>query len=78
MKNIEILGPGCPRCKQLAENAEKAVAELGLNAHVEKVSDMKRILARGVISTPGIAVDGVLKGSGRVYTVEDIKAMLTA
>jgi len=52
MKNIEILGPGCPRCKQLAENAEKAVAELGLNAHVEKVSDMKRILARGVISTP--------------------------
>ncbi len=73
---IEILGPGCPRCQALEANAKEAVKELGLEAEVEKVTEMGKIMAYGVMSTPGIVVDGKVKGSGKLFSVEEIKEML--
>ncbi len=73
---IQVLGPGGSRCKQLAANAEKAVAELGLGASVEKVEDVREILKYRVLSTPALVVDGAVKSLGRVLTAEAIKDLL--
>lgn len=73
---IEILGPGCPRCQALAKNAEEAAKGLGLQAEIEKVTDMGRIVGYGVMATPGIVIDGKLMGSGKLFTVDEIKAFL--
>ncbi len=73
---IEILGPGCPRCQSLEANAKQAAKELGIDAEVVKVTEMGKIAAYGVMSTPGIVVDGEVKGSGKLFSVEEIKQML--
>ncbi|MGC9113940.1 MAG: thioredoxin family protein [Candidatus Micrarchaeia archaeon] len=73
---IEILGTGCPKCKTLEENAGKAVAELGVNAEIVKVTDIGKIVGYGVMSTPAIAVNGEVKAYGRVAEVEEIKKWL--
>lgn len=73
---IKILGTGCSNCKKLEENAKKAVEELGLDAVVEKVSDIKEIMSYGVMKTPALVVDGKVKVMGRVVTAEDIKKYL--
>jgi small redox-active disulfide protein 2 len=73
---ILVLGPGCTKCQRLMENAQKAVQELGIEADVEKISDMKQIVALGIMSTPGLVVDGRVKGSGRVFNVEEVKKMI--
>jgi small redox-active disulfide protein 2 len=74
MHRIQVLGSGCTRCKRLAENAEAAVRQLGLECAIEKVSDIQQILAFGVLATPGLVIDGVLKASGRLLSAEEIKA----
>ena len=73
---IEILGTDCPKCAMLAENAEKAVRELGVAAEIVKVKDIKEIMRRRVMLTPALAVDGVVKSSGQTLDVEKIKALL--
>jgi len=73
---VQILGTGCPKCKQLTANVEAAVAELGLDAQVEKVTDIKQIMGFGVMITPALAVDGVVKSSGKVLSTDDIKTVL--
>ena len=73
---IEVLGPGCPRCQALEANVREAVKDMGLDAVVQKITDLGKIMEYGVISTPGIVVDGELKGSGRLFSVEEIKEML--
>ncbi len=73
---ILILGPGCPRCQGLADNAKVAAQELGINAEIEKVTEMGKIMSFGVMSTPAIVVDGQVKGAGKLFTVEEIKKML--
>ncbi|QVK18799.1 TM0996/MTH895 family glutaredoxin-like protein [Mycoplasmatota bacterium] len=73
---IKILGSGCANCKKLEENAKKAVAELGIEANFEKVTDYKDIVSYGVMRTPALVVDEVLKASGSVLSVEDIKKYL--
>jgi len=75
---IKILGTGCPKCHKLAENAAAALRELGLEAAVEKVTDLDAILAFGVIMTPALVVDGVVVASGKVPSVGDIKRMVQA
>jgi len=70
---IEILGPGCPKCKKLFENAEKAVKELSVHADVVKVEDIQKILNAGVIMTPALTVDGVVKSTGKVLSVDELK-----
>lgn len=77
MRKIQILGTGCPKCAQLAANAEEAAKELGIQFELEKVTNINEIMKFGVMMTPGIAVDGTVKASGKVAGVEEIKAWLT-
>lgn len=74
--NILVVGPGCTRCKTLAQLTEQAVKELGVTAEINKVTDLKQILALGVMMTPALAVDGKVKLAGRVPSVEEIKKLL--
>lgn len=76
MKKIEILGTGCPKCKQLAANAEQAATELGIEFELEKVTEINDIMKFGVMMTPGIAVDGEVKASGKVVAADQIKPWL--
>jgi len=73
---IQILGTGCPKCKKLAETAEAAAKELQLDYELEKVTDINAIMAMGVMMTPALAVDGVVKSVGKVLSVDDIKNIL--
>ncbi|WP_026853082.1 thioredoxin family protein [Geothrix fermentans] len=73
---IEILGSGCAKCKLLAERAEEAARGLGVDFTLVKVTEYPDIVARGVMSTPGLVVDGVVKSQGHVPTVAAIKDLL--
>jgi small redox-active disulfide protein 2 len=76
MKKLQILGTGCPKCKKLAENAELAAKDLGIEYEVQKVSDINEIMQFGVMTTPALAVDGQVKVVGKVPSVEDVKKLL--
>jgi small redox-active disulfide protein 2 len=69
---IEVLGPGCPKCKKLAEVVEAVVAETGRKAQVVKVTDIQQIVDSGVMSTPGLRINGKLMSSGRLPNREEI------
>jgi len=73
---IQVLGTGCPKCKKLTENATAAVNELGVDCKIEKVTNLNDISAFGVVSTPALVIDGVIKSSGKVTDVAEIKEML--
>ena len=75
---IQILGTGCPKCKQLTEHAQRAVDELGLECEIEKVTEMDEILSFGIMMTPGLALDGEVLAAGKVLSVEKIKEILNA
>lgn len=70
---IKILGTGCSNCKKLEANAKKSVEELGLDATIEKVTDMKDIMGYGVMRTPAIVINEKVKMYGKVCTVDEIK-----
>jgi small redox-active disulfide protein 2 len=76
MKKLQILGTGCPKCKKLAEQAEAAARELGIEYELVKVTDINEILKFGVMMTPALVVDGKVKVAGKVPGVADIKKML--
>ena len=69
---IEILGTGCTKCKALEEAIKKAVAQIGGFHEVKKVEDIVEIMNYGVMSTPALVVDGVVKSAGKLLNVEDI------
>jgi small redox-active disulfide protein 2 len=73
---IQILGPGCPNCENLERNARAAVERLGLTAEFQKVTDVDEIVEMGVMRTPGLAIDGEVKKSGKVFTTEEIEETL--
>ena len=73
---VEIFGPGCPKCKQLFENTQQSLTELGISADLEKIEDINRIIEKGIMITPAIAVDGEIKSSGKVLSSDEIKKML--
>ena len=77
MIRIQVLGSGCSRCKVLAERAEQAARELGLEYEIEKVTDLDAIVGYGVLATPALVVDGKLKLSGRVPSAEQLKGYLS-
>ncbi len=77
MTKIQVLGPGCAKCKVLAEHAEQAAKELGLAYEIEKVTDIDTILAFGVMMTPALVVDGKVKLAGRVPTTAQLKEVLS-
>jgi small redox-active disulfide protein 2 len=74
---IDVLGPGCPKCKKVFKNAQKAVGELNLSAEVVKVEDIQEIVNAGVMMTPALAVDGEIKSVGKVLTSDEIKKILS-
>jgi small redox-active disulfide protein 2 len=74
---IQVLGSGCSKCKLLEEHAREAVAELGIAAEIEKVSEIEKIMEMGVMMTPALAIDGVVKTVGRVLTKDQIAALIT-
>jgi len=74
---IEILGVGCPKCKQLTANAEAAVKELGIQAEIGKVTDIDKIIAYGVMMTPALVVDGTVVSAGKVLSKDEIKKILS-
>jgi len=76
MRKLQVYGTGCPRCKKLAELTEQAAGELGIEYELEKVTDINRITAAGIIMTPALAVDGEVKVVGKVPDTEEIKKLL--
>jgi small redox-active disulfide protein 2 len=73
---IQVLGTGCPKCSQLIHNAEVALRELGVDAEVEKVTDITEIMDFGVMMTPALVIDGEVKSSGKLLSPEDIKHLV--
>lgn len=74
---IQVLGPGCAKCKEMAKRAEAAVQSLSLDATVEKVTDLNEIMKFGIMITPALAIDGTVKISGRVPSESEIQTILT-
>ena len=75
---IKVLGPGCANCHKMEEMASKAVSELGIDANIEKITDLKEIM-KYTMSTPGLVVNGKLKHSGKpLPTIEKVKALIQA
>lgn len=78
MKMLQILGTGCPKCKKLTENTETAARNLGIPYQMGKVTDIKEIMNFGVMMTPALAVDGVVRVSGKVPSVEELERILAS
>jgi len=73
---IQILGPGCPRCKTLAANVEQAVRATGVDAEIEKVTGITEIAKFGIMMTPGLAFDGEVKSAGKILSPAEIAELL--
>ena len=76
MKKLQILGTGCAKCQKLAEQTETAAQEAGIEYELEKVTDLNEIMQFGVMITPALAVDGEVKVSGKVPSVDELKVMI--
>ncbi len=77
MKEVRVLGSGCPKCEELMKQTQAAVNELGLDCQVKKVTDIMAITTYGVMMTPALVVDGQVKVSGKVPSLHDLKKMLS-
>jgi small redox-active disulfide protein 2 len=76
MTKIQVLGPGCAKCKVLFDHADQAARELGLEYEIEKVTDISTIMGYGVMTTPALVVNGEIKLAGRAPSVEQLKLVL--
>lgn len=74
--DIKVLGPGCPKCKQTEKVVQEAVAETGVAANVEKVTDVMKIAGYGVLGTPAVVVDGEVKSVGKIPSKAEIKSWI--
>jgi small redox-active disulfide protein 2 len=74
---IKVLGPGCANCKRLYQEAEKAVAQAGVQATLTKVEAMEDIVAYGILRTPGLVIDGKVVASGRIPSASEIATLIT-
>lgn len=70
---IKVLGPGCPRCNDLAKRTINVLAELNVAADVEKISDIKQMMAYGILATPALVINGQVKCAGRIPTADQLK-----
>lgn len=77
MKNIKILGTGCPKCNKLEELSKKAAEENGIEFTVEKVSDISKIMEFGVMTTPALVVNGEVKVAGKIPSLDDLKKLIS-
>lgn len=73
---IKVLGPGCPKCRQTEQVVMDALAEAGVAANVEKVTDLMKIAGYGVFGTPAVVVDGEVKSVGKIPSKEEVKSWL--
>lgn len=73
---IQVLGAGCPKCKQVEANVKNVLEETGKKAELEKVTDINKIIEFGVMATPALAIDGKIVCSGRIPETEEIKKWL--
>jgi small redox-active disulfide protein 2 len=76
MKIVEVLGPGCANCQRLEANAREAVSMAGVEAEIRHVTDYREIAAHGVMSTPGLVIDGKVVSVGRIPSAGDIAVWL--
>lgn len=76
MKKLQILGPGCPKCKMLFEITDATAKGMGIEYEIEKVTDINDIMKFGVMITPALAVDSRVKVVGKVPSADEIKKML--
>lgn len=76
VKKLQVLGTGCPTCRKLAERVDLAAKELELDYELEKITDIDRITDFGVMATPALAVDGEVKSSGGLPSMDEIKNMI--
>ena len=74
---IEVVGPGCGRCIATEKNVREAVQQLGIQAEITKVTDFAEFAKKGVMFTPGVIVDGQVKVSGKIPTVDELKKILS-
>lgn len=73
---IKVLGPGCPKCQQTEKIIKEAVAEAGVDARIEKVTDVMKIAGYGVFGTPAVVIDGEVKSVGKVPDKKEVKSWL--
>ena len=76
MKKLQVVGPGCPKCEELAKRTEEAAKALDVDYELEKVKDLNQIMSLGVFMTPALVVDGQVKVVGKVPSEEGIKKMI--
>ena len=77
MKEVKVLGPGCPKCTALMQNVQAAAKELDLECSIDKVNDINDIMSHGVMTTPALVIDGDVKVVGKVPSVEEIKELIS-
>jgi len=73
---IKVLGPGCPKCRQTEQNVKDAVSEIGVDATIEKVTDIMEIAGYGVFGTPSVIINGDVKSVGKIPTKEEVKTWI--
>ena len=78
MKTLQVIGPGCPRCRQLAERADQAARSLGIQYRIEEIRDPAKMAELGVAITPALAVDGTVVVVGKVPPLEDLQSLISA
>ncbi len=76
MKQIKVLGPGCPKCKTTFHNVEEAVKQLGIEAEIIKIEDIEEMMQYNVLTTPVLMIDDVVKIKGRIAQIGEIKELL--
>ncbi len=78
VKTITVYGPGCMKCQKTEEIVKQAVEVAGIQAQVVKVSDVQQMVAAGIMSTPAVAVDGVVKLAGRIPKADEVREWIRA
>ena len=77
MKEVKVLGPGCAKCEELLEQTKAAISEMGLECDLQKITDITQIASYGVMMTPALIVDGEVKLSGKVPSLDNLKKLLS-
>ncbi len=76
MKNIKVLGPGCPKCKTTYQNVVESLKQMNMEANVEKIEDIEEMMKYNILTTPVLMIDDVVKVKGRVADISEIKQFL--
>ena len=78
MKEVKVLGPGCAKCKKLADNVKEALESTQTDANFEYITDIQKIMEHGIMMTPGLIIDGKIESTGKVLSVKDIVQLINS